>query len=650
MSTRPSQDDINRQQERLAAERTRLADLLLQQSKHGSAWAPPAILGGIREARTAIAYSKAVLRAAGMVIDDLSDDFASPDTPAIAMSSPPASNQQANGNQNVQVSGQGHIVNVSLAATASRQPPDTATLVAWLDRILAQHIANQISADAALLPDPQELYKDIGHTRAVLIGQAPDMNVIGSVRRILATGLMRWRMPDDMPNDLRTIVIQEVVTSTLWPLVITTKLPKGWEQALSTITSPAITRLIGTLRQASKRTPADQVSQMLATQLLNRTYAPGIGSLLEDLCDEERGGAAIVSLAIVRDGVPPPQTKNVPDWLKWVIGGTVGTNAVQGILGNRADALFMQGWDTLKALLWPSQTSAHAMQQLQNIGALSELPPIQQSQSAGAVTVWSRMLALFHQFSLFERIPAMLVIYQNSSLTQKVAGLGVGALLMLLGAGGARQLIIGSQPAPVAAALFTATATEIPTTTFTPKPTNAPTATPVPPTATPVPPTATRVPPTPTPLVVLLPVPPSDYPQQEQEMIDGINQDRANISCTIVLRQSGQLTIAARDHSRDMAAQQQMTSAGSDGSDRNQRAAAAGYPNAAGTRVRENIAAGAFPLFQANTYLDLWRAEANTPYTHKYQMLDCTYNDIGVGVATSNGTAYWTVLFGIGRR
>src|SRR5205085_4688307 len=112
----------------------------------------------------------------------------------------------------------------------------------------------------------------------------------------------------------------------------------------------------------------------------------------------------------------------------------------------------------------------------------------------------------------------------------------------------------------------------------------------------------------------------------------------------------GTLTIAARKHAHDMAAQQQMTTVGSDGSDRNQRAAAAGYPRVPGTRVRENIAARGFPTFQANTYLDLWRAEPNTPYTHKYQMLDCNYNDIGVGVALNNGTAYWTVLFGIGRR
>jgi len=69
-----SQHDIERQQERLAAERGRLADLLLQEAKLGSAWAPPGVAGGIREARAAIRHIKQTLRDLGAAVVDQPDD------------------------------------------------------------------------------------------------------------------------------------------------------------------------------------------------------------------------------------------------------------------------------------------------------------------------------------------------------------------------------------------------------------------------------------------------------------------------------------------------------------------------------------------------------------------------------------------------
>src|SRR5690242_7360401 len=76
MSETPTQEEIDRQQERLAAERARLADLLLQEAKLGSAHAPPGVSGGIREARAAIQRIKAWLRAQGITIADAPDDTA----------------------------------------------------------------------------------------------------------------------------------------------------------------------------------------------------------------------------------------------------------------------------------------------------------------------------------------------------------------------------------------------------------------------------------------------------------------------------------------------------------------------------------------------------------------------------------------------
>ncbi len=68
------QDAIDRQMELLRVQRSRLSDLLLQEAMQGAAWAPPAVSGGIREARAAIKKIKSTLRGWGVVVDNHPDD------------------------------------------------------------------------------------------------------------------------------------------------------------------------------------------------------------------------------------------------------------------------------------------------------------------------------------------------------------------------------------------------------------------------------------------------------------------------------------------------------------------------------------------------------------------------------------------------
>ena len=70
----PSADDIKRQQTLLAAYRRTLAILLEQRAAHGAAYAPPATVGGIIEARGQIARIKGVLRSWGVATDDDPND------------------------------------------------------------------------------------------------------------------------------------------------------------------------------------------------------------------------------------------------------------------------------------------------------------------------------------------------------------------------------------------------------------------------------------------------------------------------------------------------------------------------------------------------------------------------------------------------
>jgi uncharacterized protein YkwD len=127
-------------------------------------------------------------------------------------------------------------------------------------------------------------------------------------------------------------------------------------------------------------------------------------------------------------------------------------------------------------------------------------------------------------------------------------------------------------------------------------------------------------------------------------MIAVMNDLRRASGCGVALRRSPELTAAARKHSHDMAANHFFDHRGSDGSTRITRAEAAGYVGAPDTRVRENIGAGPDPA-------DVVAYWVNLDEVHRSQILDCAYNDVGVGYALGDGTPYthyWTVNFGVG--
>jgi hypothetical protein len=86
----PSPQDIEQLQERLAAHRATLATLLTQQATLGSAYAPPGVAHGIREARAGIATCKANLRSWGVEVEDYLADEAAAASPAPPPSVPTA--------------------------------------------------------------------------------------------------------------------------------------------------------------------------------------------------------------------------------------------------------------------------------------------------------------------------------------------------------------------------------------------------------------------------------------------------------------------------------------------------------------------------------------------------------------------------------
>ena len=122
----------------------------------------------------------------------------------------------------------------------------------------------------------------------------------------------------------------------------------------------------------------------------------------------------------------------------------------------------------------------------------------------------------------------------------------------------------------------------------------------------------------------------------EQETLNGINFIRQQNGLR-TLSVAGAITAAAVAHSADMAAADQMSHSGTDGSNAGQRMAAAGYT----WRMYGEIVAAGY-----NTPEAVVNAWMNSP-THKAVIMMPDFNEFGIGLQYSAaGRAYWTVNFG----
>ncbi|MFF4547804.1 CAP domain-containing protein [Streptomyces sp. NPDC001435] len=115
-----------------------------------------------------------------------------------------------------------------------------------------------------------------------------------------------------------------------------------------------------------------------------------------------------------------------------------------------------------------------------------------------------------------------------------------------------------------------------------------------------------------------------------------VNAERAKVGCS-ALTLNATLSKAAQAHSDDMAAHQNMSHTGSDGSSPGDRITRAGYTWSA---YGENVAYGYSTPEQV---MAGWMASPG----HKANILNCSFKEIGVGLAQPN--SFWTQDFGTAR-
>ncbi|CAM5343878.1 RNA polymerase sigma factor OS=Streptomyces glaucescens OX=1907 GN=SGLAU_30880 PE=3 SV=1 [Streptomyces glaucescens] len=114
-----------------------------------------------------------------------------------------------------------------------------------------------------------------------------------------------------------------------------------------------------------------------------------------------------------------------------------------------------------------------------------------------------------------------------------------------------------------------------------------------------------------------------------------MNEERAAAGCA-PLTEDPQLNQAAQGHSEDMAARGFFDHTNPDGADPGRRTTAAGY---AWSTYGENIARG---QQTPEAVMESWM---NSP-GHRANILNCSFEDIGVGVHDGSGGPWWTQNFG----
>lgn len=115
-----------------------------------------------------------------------------------------------------------------------------------------------------------------------------------------------------------------------------------------------------------------------------------------------------------------------------------------------------------------------------------------------------------------------------------------------------------------------------------------------------------------------------------------VNSERSKVGCSPLVV-NAKLAKAAQDHSKDMAAHRNMSHTGSDGSSPGDRIQRAGY---SWSTYGENVAYG---YTTPESVMAGWMASPG----HKRNILDCSFKEIGVGLAQPG--SYWTQDFAAAR-
>jgi len=231
--------------------------------------------------------------------------------------------------------------NIIIGTSGSQtQAPDALALAQWLEKLLAHPTLWQTQAPTVqqtLSQTAQTLRETSEPALAAPSGslaQAQD-----TLRALLATGLLNWKLPAHWQNDPAPhYVLQNIAAAMLYPLLAAKSLPKRWKPALASLASPEMADLMFmALTNRSKR-PSDDLAR-LSQKLNDPRYQTGIRRLLSDMRDPARGWAFVNALGTVAQSKPLEPPKDEADWLRMILVGATGAAVGTGLSLWLSDAM-----------------------------------------------------------------------------------------------------------------------------------------------------------------------------------------------------------------------------------------------------------------------------------------------------------------------
>ena len=214
-----------------------------------------------------------------------------------------------------------------------RTPTEVPRLRDWLDRLIQNYDALVYRGEIGYSQQEIKLYRDSLASAALACDGEFKRPVKARIRELLALGAASYGLAGGVPRPVSgsAEALADFAVCAVWPVVTAPDLPRNWLGAFLGITRS--THLASLVVRARYRlgTPEAMSPSEFVQALSEINYAPGIWTLLDDLGDPERGGGALIGMAIAHARYAPRRGATQKRVAQWALAAATGGTAVHRV-------------------------------------------------------------------------------------------------------------------------------------------------------------------------------------------------------------------------------------------------------------------------------------------------------------------------------